>query len=139
MSKNSTTIIKAVRGASQAGFTMLEALVGMSFAGMLSLAIAMSLTAAMRTEKATEVHFAASTIASNRIEQISSVDVQNITSAYNETDTEVSWGDLNVTFLRSTTITTNSDGSRTIKVSVRSDHSLLPSDVSFQTTLALWE
>jgi Tfp pilus assembly protein PilV len=127
------------RFAGEEGFSLLEVLVAMIFTGIVSIAITSSVLLALRTEKNTEVHFAASVLASDRMEQLFSVDASDIDATYNEVDTNVQWGDLNFYFLRSTNVVVNADESRTVTVDVRTDNASFPVDVSFTSTLAVWE
>lgn len=121
------------------GFSLLEVLVAIVFIGIVSLSISSSIAVALKTEKNTEVHFAASVLASDRMEQLSALDAIDLDSSYNESGASVSWNGLNINFLRSTTVTVNADDSRTIDVSITTDNANFPINVSFSSTTALWE
>lgn len=125
--------------AGQAGLSLLEVLAAIIFTGIVSMAIQSSVVLALRTEKTTEVHFAASVLASDRMEQLLAIDAIDLDNSYDEVDTAVQWGDLNMDFLRTTTVTINADDSRTVEVNVVSGNNAFPVEVEFSSTMALWE
>jgi|GEM_PF-2595180 len=129
------------RTASQAesGLSLMEILVAIVLLGIMASAGISNLIVALRTAKYTEVNFAANSLAISKVEEISAIDVSALNASYNETEPDVPWSDLNLTFTRTTTISVNDDDSRTIDVSVVSNSPDVTTDVSFSTTLALWE
>jgi Tfp pilus assembly protein PilV len=124
---------------SEEGFSLIEVLVAMIFAGIVSISITSSVLLALRTEKNTEVHFAASVLASDKMEQLLSIDALNLDASYNENDTNVQWADMNFNFLRTTNVVVNADDSRTVTVQIKTDNDSFPVNVSFTSTMALWE
>lgn len=123
----------------QYGFGLLEVLVSIVLISIVAIAVLYSLSTAMTVAKLTEVHYAASSIASSRIEELSAIDIKDLDSSFNEVNTPITWGGLNITFLRSVTVMVNADDSRTIRVTVVSDNKALPADINFTTRFARWE
>lgn len=121
------------------GVTLIEVLVSLTLVAIAASGVYSGISTSLKVTKMTEVHYLASTIAISRIEELSSIDVTDLDNSYNETDTNVSWTGVNLTFLRDTTVVTNADDSRTITVNVTTDNDALPANVSFSTTFALWE
>ncbi len=124
---------------SESGFGLLEVLVAMVLASLITVGIALNMATALKVGKLTEAHFAASTLANSHIEELAAVDALDLDASYNETDTQVTFPGLNINFNRSTQVVVNADNSRTITVSVTSTHAGIPTFARFSTTLALWE
>ncbi|MDC0357211.1 type II secretion system GspH family protein [Oligoflexia bacterium] len=123
----------------EAGFALMEVLVSIVIASLAATGVALSLSTALKVEKLTEVHLAASTLASSKIEQLASIDPLNLDATDNSTETAVTFPGLNMTFTRTVTVTVNVDDSRTLAVDVSSNNDGIPSTVDFVTTFALWE
>jgi prepilin-type N-terminal cleavage/methylation domain-containing protein len=123
-----------------AGFTLIEVMVAMMVMGIAASAAVMSFTTSLQVWKHTEAHNAASDLAASRVEQLTAVPATSLTAAaYNETNQPVSWPGLGIQFLRNTTITPNTDGSRSINVKVWSNDMRIKTSVNFVTRFAQWE
>ena len=123
----------------QEGITLMEVLVAIVLLGLMAGAAISNLIVALKTAQLTEVNFAANSLAISKVEELAAIDVDILDSSYNSTESSVSWGDLNISFTRTTTVTVNADSSRTINVEVSSVGSNVPTTVDFTTTFALWE
>lgn len=121
------------------GVALIEVLVSIVLIGIVAIAILYSVSTAMTVAKLTEVHYAASSIASSRIEELSAVNLADLDSSYNESDTDVVWPGLDIVFRRNVQVTVNGDNSRTINVRVASAHASLPANVRFVTHFAPWQ
>lgn len=132
------TITKC-RKSAQDGFTLVEVLVAMVVMAIAALGVLSSHATALRVAKLTEAHQAASSLAASKVEQLSAVDPELLNSSDNEVDIHVTWPSLNVDFRRDTTVAINADSSRTIYVRVHSETLSIPTEVKFQTRIALWE
>lgn len=139
MQKAANVNILDPQSTKQRGFGLIEVLVSLFLLGLISLGITQSLTTSLAVAKLTEVHFAASSLASSHMEELAAIDFASLNSGYNETGTIVTTPGLNMTFSRDTTITINPDNSRTVTVTVTSNHDGLPTRVNFTSTFALWE
>lgn len=124
---------------SEAGSTLIELLVAILIIGLLGMASVQNQVMALQAAKLTEANHAASSIVISRIEELAAVRTTDVDSSFNETDTPVTWNSLNFTFLRSTTVTVNADGSRDITVTANSDNEHTPTEVEFETTFAPWD
>lgn len=124
---------------SESGLSMIEILVSLALGAIFSVAISMSTATSLRISTHTEAHHAASRLASDKLEQIASIDSLDIDATLNQTEAAVTYPGLGITFTRTTTVTTNADNSRTISVDVTSNSSAIPVNVDFSTTFALWE
>ena len=124
---------------SEAGVGLMEILVAIILLSVVALGMTLNLSTSLRIGKITEAHFAASTLASGHLEELSAVDTANLDASYNEVDTVVTFPNLAFDFYRTTTVVINADNSRTVSVSVNSGNAALPTTVTFSTTLALWE
>ncbi len=123
----------------ECGITLMEVLVAIVLLAIMAAAGISNLIVALKTAKYTEVNFAANSLAISKVEEISAIDVGNLNSSYNEVEPDVTWPDLALTFTRTTTIHMNGDDSRTVDVSVMSNSPDVATNVTFSTTLALWE
>lgn len=124
---------------SDAGFALLELLAGILLISVLSMAVAMNTMMALKVAKFTEANHAASSLAISKIEELAAVDTVNLDSSYDQTESSLTWGNTNMTFSRSVTVTVNADDSRTVDVTVASVNMVIPTTVNFSTTFALWE
>lgn len=123
---------------SEAGIGLIEVLVSTVMLLLIGGAIVANLHFSIRAAKFIEVQHAASTLASDRLEQIAARDVLDITTALNESDAIVPWAGLNFQFKRSTTVTINAGGSRTVEVSVHTVGSNMPQPVVFRDEFYAW-
>lgn len=117
----------------------MEVLVAIIVLAIMAAAGISNLIIALKTAKYTEVNFAANSLAISKVEEIAAIDVGNLNSNYNEVEPAVTWPDLALTFTRTTTININGDDSRTVDVSVMSNSPAVATNVTFSTTLAVWE
>ena len=123
----------------EGGFALLEALVSIGLISIFSVAVVGNLLVALRTAKITEANHAASSLASSKMEELASTDPSNLDAADSGTENDVTWGDWGFTFTRTTTVTVNADSSRSATVNVSSNSSVVPTNVTFETTFVLWE
>ena len=123
----------------QSGQTLVMALVAVMLVAIVGLGLAKSLISSLHIMKHTEIHYAASNLASSQIELLAARDSSELTPSLNSTESAVSFPGTNVTFTRTTTITTNADDTRTINVVVQSNNEGVPTSVSFTTSLSVWE
>lgn len=123
---------------SEAGIGLIEVLVATLLLMLVGGAMVSNLHFSLRSAKFIEVQHAASTLASDRIEQIAARDVLDISAALNETDTVVPWPGINLSFKRSTTITVKADGSRSVQVSVYTPGANMPKPVVFKNEFYAW-
>ena len=131
---------KEIRGTSdEDGISMIEVMVSIVLIGILASGITSSLQTSLRVAKKTEVHYAASSLAASRVEDLAAIDIGDVDSSLNEVGTQVNWPGLNLDFFRTTTVTINADDSRTIDVTVSCTHATVPTTVDFSTTFARWE
>ena len=121
------------------GITIVEVLVSIVLLGLMASAGISNLSLALRTAKTTEANYAATSLANQKVETISSLDVPNIDTSLNGTETGIAWNGTQTTFSRTTVVTINSDGSRAVTVSVTSENPNLPISATFDTEFALWE
>jgi Tfp pilus assembly protein PilV len=119
----------------ESGVSMVEVLVAMSLLAISGLAVTQSTIRAFGTLNQSYRTSVASQIALDKIENLAQQDPSTIQSTSNETNSSVTQSGLQ--FLRSTRVTVNSDGSRTIIVSVTSPTGS-PGTASLTTTLPLW-
>jgi prepilin-type N-terminal cleavage/methylation domain-containing protein len=124
------------------GLGLIEVLVALVIVSVASLAITTNIIGALRGSNLTELHYAASNLALSKIEQLASVNVSDLDSSYNATETALTDPSINVTFTRTTTVVVNSDKSRTVSVTVKnnaSTGSFFKTTTKYSTTFALWE
>lgn len=124
---------------SSLGFTVLEALVALVIFSVAAMGLCLSYSTSMIVAKMTEAHHAASSLAASKIETLSAIDPLLLDSADNESNVPVVWEGLSVGFIRSTAVTINADGSRSVAVDVSTIETFLPASVHFETRFALWE
>lgn len=136
---NFKRLLKLKSTQNEAAFALMEVLVSIVLASLAATGIAYSLGTALKVEKLTEVHLAASTLAASKIEQLSSIDPMDLDASDNSVENPVTSPGLNISFTRTSTITVNGDDSRTLNVVVSSNSDIVPSTVDFETTFALWE
>ena len=132
-------MVEKRRRMTQAGITMVEVLVALLLFCIIGLGLTKSAVAAINYQKRTEIANLAKNLAVSKAEELSGVKLDELTSAYNHTETDISIATHEIKFNRTTAITVNADGSRTITISVTSSTPLLPNPVSFSTRFAPWE
>ncbi|HMO18997.1 MAG TPA: hypothetical protein PKA63_07800 [Oligoflexia bacterium] len=121
------------------GSSMLEMLVGLVFLSLVGLNILWSGVSATRFQKQVELGNVAMNIAISKAESLAGVFIDQLNNSYNETNEPVTSETGNIEFYRTTVVTTNPDGSRTINISVSSVDKYLPNPITYTTTFAAWE
>lgn len=129
----------SAEASSEAGFSLIEVLVSISIFAIASLGSYLSITTGLNVAKHTEVHYAASSLASSKLEEIASRDINSVDSSLNEVTHNVTWAGLDLTFTRTTVVTVNADDSRTVSVTVSCDHPKFALSRTFSTLLTRWE
>lgn len=119
------------------GFTVIEVLVSIVILGVVGLAVAMNTIKSYTFLKRGIRNSYAAQLALDKIETLAAKDPSTLSSANNQTESGLSWR--NVKFNRTTTITVNSDGSRTISVSVTGANKSLGGKANMVSTLPLWQ
>jgi prepilin-type N-terminal cleavage/methylation domain-containing protein len=117
------------------GVSMVEVLVAISILAISGLAVTQSTIRSFATLNQSYRTSVASQIALDKIESFAQQDPSTIQTSSNESNNSVTHSGLQ--FLRSTSVAVNSDGSRTITVSVASQNGW-PGSASLSTTLPLW-
>jgi Tfp pilus assembly protein PilV len=120
---------------SESGASMVEVLVAMSLLAISGLAVTQSTIRAYATLNQSYRTSVASQIALDKIESLAQQDPSTIQTTSNESHSAVTQTGLQ--FFRTTTVTVNADGSRTVLVTVTSP-SGSPGTASLTTTLPLW-
>lgn len=124
---------------SERGFLMLEVMVALVVLAIVGVAITNSAYSALRFQKQAEIGSFARNIAVSRIEELAGVPTGTLSSSYNETNTTVTVPGTSVQFTRSTTVTANSDGSKSVSVTVGSSSVLLRSSLTLTSRFSPWE
>ncbi len=101
----------------QRGFSLLETLVAVTFLAVAALAVLSSTTTALRLTKRSIRNSVASQLATQKMEELAGVDPALLSSANSSIESAVVFN--NMTFQRQTTVSVNSNGSRTINVAVQ--------------------
>lgn len=117
------------------GVSVVEVLVAISLLAISGLAVAQSTIRSFATLSQSYRTSVASQIALDKIESLAQLDPSTIQTTSNESKTSITQSGL--LFYRSTSITINSDGSRTILVSVTSPTGLSGKS-TLTSTLPLW-
>ena len=123
----------------QGGFSLLEVLVSMTILGISGLAIAVTGIQSLHVQKLIEINHIANSLAISKMEEFASISTIDIVPGMSAVEPNVSWPGLQSSFSRTTLVTENADDSRTVRVTVKSSNTKLPTTVSFETTFALWE
>ncbi|NLF25008.1 MAG: hypothetical protein GX589_05040 [Deltaproteobacteria bacterium] len=123
----------------QQGISLIEVLLALLLIGLISLGIASNTISSMHIQKKTEENYAASNLALSKVEQLSAIPVDQLSSANNSVEESLKVPGSNATFRRSTTIVVNADTSRTITVKVETVGAMLPTKVNFKTTFSMWQ
>ncbi len=121
------------------GSSMLELIVGLTFIGIVSLTVIWSSVSGVRFQKQTEVGNTAMNLAVSRAEELAGVFIENLNASYNENNIIVNDHDHEFELKRTTVVTVNPDGSRTVEITISGPPKYLPSPVYYTTTFALWE
>lgn len=132
-------MISEQKATNEEGMTVLSVLVAVVILAIIGLSLARNTIASLQIMKVTEVNNAASNLAVSRIEELAGRDASDIDASLNANETNITYAGLGITFNRTTTITVNADDTRDIEVRVVSNSSAVPSDVSFTTSLSVWE
>ena len=128
-------MITVTRNKSEAGFTLAELMVIASLFTILGLSFVSS-NAMFSNSRGRILHNSlASQLAIEGVEQFAGIDPVTLTAANSSSASVVR---SNITFTRAITITVNSDGSRTIAVSVNCSSVKLGGTASLTTNLPKW-
>jgi Tfp pilus assembly protein PilV len=125
--------------ATESGNSLFEVLIAMSLFGIYGLLVTQGNVMTLKMFQSTEMTRIASSLAVSKMESVSSHNVAELNDSFNETEDEVVWPGTPVTFKRTTTVETNADNSRTIKVIVNSNNAIFSKNVELTTTVAQWE
>ena len=123
----------------QVGSSLVEVLVAVSIFALIGLSATRSAMSSIRYQKNVEVSNIARNLAISKAETLSGVRIDLLTTASGGTESDLSVPGHTIKFTRSTTVSVNSDGSRTISVVITSSSPLLLSPVSYSTRFAPWE
>ena len=121
------------------GSALIEVLVAASILGIVGLAIAMNAMVALRFQKTTEVRLLAKNLAVSKAEELSGVFLDDLDDSFDEVEPNLSVGSHLIQFSRSTDITVEADGSRSVSISVSSTSPYLTTPVQYTTRFAPWE
>lgn len=121
------------------GFTLVEVLVSVTLLSIMGLAVANTASYSLRAHKYAEVANVAKNLAVSKAEELSGVRIDLLTDAYDGTETNLAVTGHTMLFTRVTNVTVNSDGSRTIDVTVSSSSTALLQPAFYSTTYAPWE
>lgn len=122
-----------------AGMSLIEVLVAITLLSLSGLAISNSAIHAFQSLKFVELNHVANILAISKMEEIAARDTVEIDTSLNGIESSVEWADLEITFSRSTDVTVNADGSRSVVISVSTNDQVYATTVRFQNTFALWE
>lgn len=126
--------------AAQAGFSMMEVLVAMAVFAIVALGAAQSTIYAVKFQKYAEVSNAARNLAVSKAEELTGVDLALLDDRYDLSESDIAVvGHNAVKFNRSTNVSVNSDGSRTVDITVSSSSPLLRKPIQYSTRFAPWE
>ena len=123
----------------QAGSTIVEVLVAIVLFGLVGLSMATSNIYGIKFQKRAELGNLATNLAVTKIEQLAGYDPTTLDAGDNSSETGIAVSGHSITFNRVTTITVNSDGSRTVQVTVSSPIASLLTPVTYVTRFAPWE
>ena len=130
---------RSTKRSREAGFSMMEVLAAMTLLSIVGLAISNSMIVAIRFQKIAEVGNMAKNLAVSKAEELSGVQLTALSDTYDATENNLVVGSGKIKFTRVTNITVNSDGSRTVDVTVSSTSKYLPKAVKYTTRFAPWE
>lgn len=123
-----------------AGFGLVEMLIGILLAAIMGAAVASNLTNAMRTGIRFDLNYAANSIANSKLELLAATNASSLDASDNTNEADLSYPNLNTTFDRDTVIVVNPDLSRTATVTVStSQNATIPLTVTQQTTFSIWQ
>ena len=115
----------------QQGFTLLELLITIVLIGILGMGISMSLITTMKVYESNKVDRAANTLAGSKLEQLLAIKPDLLDDSDDSSETGLSISGTNITFSRTVDITVESNGSRSISVTVESENN------SYQKTVVM--
>ena len=124
---------------SNKGFSIIEVLCALCLFMVMGLGLTYNSIYALKFQKNAELANLATNLAVTKAEELAGVDASTLSSGNNSTETGLTVTGHKITFNRSTTITVNADGSRTVVVLVSSPSPFLLKSVSYSTRLAPWE
>jgi prepilin-type N-terminal cleavage/methylation domain-containing protein len=123
----------------QKGSTLIEVLVAISLFSIVGLGLAQSAQMGLLFQKRSEIGDMAKNLAISKAETLSGVEISQLNDTYDTTENSVTVSGHKIIFKRVTDITVNSDGSRTIDITISSTSAYLPQPVSYSTRFAPWE
>ena len=117
----------------------MEALVALFLFSLVGLGLAKSMITSISLQKQAEIGNLARNLAVSKAEELSGVNIDNLNNSYDSTESNLTVTGHNIKFTRVTDVTVNSDGSRTIDISVSSTSFVMTKPVTYSTRFAPWE
>lgn len=121
---------------SESGFSLPDVLASLLILSIAALALTKSTVTSLSSAKRGVRSAVASHLAHNRMEELLAVSPQSLTAAHAETATPLI--ERGMTFVRSTTLTIEDDGTRIVTVSVKPVPSELGSETTLNGVFPLW-
>ena len=121
------------------GSSMLEVLVATLILAIVGLTVSLSAISGIRYQKVSEIGNIAMNLAVSKAEQLSGIRIDLLTDSYDATESNLQVTGHKIEFKRVTDVTVNTDGSRTIAITVSSSSTYLPQPARYTTTFAPWE
>lgn len=123
----------------KAGFSLIEVLVSISILSIVALGIGAGMIVGLKTYKKAQVNAALRTLAKEQLETMAGINPQEIDDTYDDNETGLTVSSIsNMTFSRETDVTVNADNSRTVVVTVASEHSGFTKQLLMQSTFTRW-
>lgn len=122
------------------GLGMVEIIFSILLVGLAAGGIASHTILALKLSSRLELSQAAHALALSKAEQLSAINTSQLNSSYDLVETDLSAaGHPRITFSRTTTISANSDGTKTVNVEVSTENSPQEVSTEYITRWAPWE
>lgn len=129
-----------LRNKNQAGITLIEIIVSISILAIIALALESNILTTVRNHKTIQVISALNNLAIGKLEEYGAVNPQDMdSSSHDSTETGLTVSYLSgFTFTRVTDVTQNADDTRTVIVTVTSNHPAYVRSVTLDTVYVRW-
>jgi Tfp pilus assembly protein PilX len=124
---------------SEAGIAVMEVLIALVLITIVGVSLSWSVLTSLVAMKKVEMNNAASGLAISKIEELAAVEVSHLNNTYSAAESAVLVDGIDISFTRITEVQVNADNSRTVAVTVSSNSSTVPTEVSMSSRFALWE
>ncbi len=121
------------------GSSLIEVMVAMAILAIVGLGVAQSAIYGIKYQKSAEIGNVARNLAISKAERLSAIPLNTLDNSYDSIESNLTAPGHTIIFRRTTDITVNADGSRSIDITVSTTNPVLLNVATYSTRFAPWE